>query len=112
MANYVIIKLKTKDDKEIERLNVVLDRMNIGNAFTTEQMNINWWNDINNNIKSSQKHLKPITLSQLKKNFTLACEVGCLLFNNESRVETKKYIEFILSHSDQIKVICNPNELL
>jgi hypothetical protein len=116
MGQLVIIRLKTKDDLGIIKINKLLKKAGIKNSFTTEQENINWCKDINTNPQSPQKHLKPITLEQLKGMFILWCTVGTLSFDvgfsRTSQAEAKKYAKFILEHEDLIEKLEGADELI
>lgn len=107
MGQLVVIRLKAKDDLGIIEVNKLLKKAGIKRTFTTEQDNINWFNDINNNPKSPQAHLKPITLKDLKGLFGLWCEPGVLsfdvAFSRTSQAEAKKFAKFILQHAERIK---------
>jgi hypothetical protein len=116
MGQLVIIRLKAKDDKGIIEVNKLLKKAGIKRTFTTEQDNINWFNDINNNPKSPQNHLKPITLKELKGLFGLWCEVGVLsfdvAFSRTSQAEAKRYAKFILQHADLIEKLEGALEMI
>jgi hypothetical protein len=106
MGQIVVIRLKTKDDKSITAVNKLVKRARIKKVFNTEQDNIDWCEDINNNPNSPQKHLKPITLERLKGLFNIWCEAGVMSFDvaysRTSQAEAKRYAKFILKHADHI----------
>jgi hypothetical protein len=116
MGQRVTIRLKAKDDKSITAVNKMLKKAGIKNSFTTEQENIDWVNDINTNPDSPQKHLKPITLEEIKKVLSIWCEVGALsldvAFSRTSQEEAKKYAEFILKNKDSIEGIQGGKDLV
>jgi len=116
MGQLVIIRLIAKDDKGIIEVNKLLKKAGIKRTFTTEADNIAWFNDINNNPKSPQAHLKPITLKELKGLFGLWCEVGVLsfdvAFSRTSQAEAKKFAKFILKHAERIKELQGAQEMI
>jgi hypothetical protein len=116
MGQLVIIRLKAKDDKSIIAVNKLAKKAGIKNSFNIEKDNIAWHEDINNNPQSPQKHLKPITLEQLKSMFTIWCEAGAMYFDvafsRTSQSEAKKYAKFIVKHVDLIESIENGDELI
>jgi len=107
MGQIVIIRLIKTDDKSIIEVNKLLKKAGIKRSFNTEEDNVAWVEDINNNPKSHQAHLKPITLDQLKGLFNIWCEPGVLsfdvAFSRTSQGEAKKFAEFILQHAVKIK---------
>jgi hypothetical protein len=115
MGQIVIIRLKTKDDHEIIKINKLCKKAGI-KSFTTEQDNIAWHKDINSNPKSPQRHLKPITLEKLKLMFSFWCEVGALsfdvAFSRTSQAEAKRYAKFILKHANLIKELQGAQSML
>lgn len=116
MGQLVYIKLNTQNDNEIEVLNKALVEMNIDNVFITNQMNIDWVNDINNNPNSKQKHLAPITLEELQNMFKTWTEIGQLSFDvgfdRTSQEEAEKYANFIVKYKNEINYIKGGNELI
>lgn len=116
MGQLVYIKLNTQDDKEIEALNKALSNMTIDNVFITNQMNIDWVDDINNNPNSHQKHLAPITLEELQDTFPMWTVIGQLSFDvgfdRTTQEEAEKYAEFILKHKNNIEYIKGGEELI
>jgi len=112
----VTIKLKTNDDSEINKLNLVLETMGIENMFVTEQSNIDWVNDINQNPESSLHRLKPITLDKLKDIFSMWCEVGRLdidvAFGRTSQEQIDLYSHFISEYKNDIEYIKNADDLI
>jgi len=116
MGQLVIIRLKDKSDKNITAVNKVLKKLKIKNSFTAEEDNIAWVEDINNNPDSAQKHLKPITLEELKKVFGLWCEAGSMsfdvAFSRTTQKEAKKYAAFIQANADLIESIASGDDLI
>lgn len=116
MGQMVVIRLKAKDDKSITAVNKLLKKARIDNSFITEQNNIDWLEDINTNPKSPQKHLKPLTLIQLKTMFNLYCEIGALnfdmAFGRTSQTLAKKYAKFILKYADLIQELQGAQSML
>jgi hypothetical protein len=116
MGQLVIIRLKAKDDKSITAVNKLLKKAGIKNSFITEEDNIAWIQDINNNPKSPQAHLRPLTVKQLKYIFGIWCEVGALhfdvAFSRTSQALAKRYAKFILKHADLIDQLQGANELI
>jgi hypothetical protein len=116
MSQIVIIRLKAKDNKSITAVNKLVKKARIKKVFNTEQDNIDWVQDINNNPNSPQKHLKPITLEALKGLFNIWCEAGVMSFDvaysRTSQAEAKRYAKFILKHADHIDRLEGAHELI
>jgi hypothetical protein len=105
-----------KPDADLKKINKYLETVGIQNDFTTEQMNIDWVEDINTNPKSHQKHLKPITLEELKETFKGETEVGQLsfdvAFSRTSQEEADNYARFIQDFKDDIASLQGADELI
>lgn len=104
----------------IDKLNKALDKMNIENSFTTEEDNINWLKDINENPESPQAHLKPsgrdLTMEELLRTFTIFTEVGLLTFDvaysRTSEEEAQKYLAFIRKYKNDLEYLKGAQELI
>jgi len=104
----------------VEKLNKVLDKMKIENAFTTEQDNISWLKDINENPGSPQAHLKPtdrdLTMEELLRLFPSLTEVGLMTFDvafsRTSEEEAQKYLAFIKKYKNSIEYLKGAQELI
>ena len=104
----------------VEILNRALETAKIDNTFITEQDNIDWLNDINQNSKSPQRHLKPedrdLTMEELIRIFPTYTEVGLLSFDvaysRTSEEEAQKYLGFIRKHKKDILYLRGADELV
>ena len=65
MSNHVRIRLKP--DATDDQINSINSRLSASHRFLTNQDLEDWVEDINTNPESPQKHLKPITIQELKK---------------------------------------------
>jgi len=119
MGQLVFIKLKTEEDSEIQKVNAILKDMGIETDFTMEKHNIDWLNDINTNVKSHQRHLKPddrdLELQELKDMFNHWTEVGLfqvdVAFGRTSEEQMQLIAKFIEENIDKIKYVQSGDEL-
>ncbi len=117
MGQLIAIKIKSKEDSEIDKFNVELEKLGIDNSFTAEHHNVEWVDDINNNPDSPQAHLKPITLEKLLETFPKEwTEIGVMAFDvafgRTSQEEIEKYLKFIKSHVENIEYINNGDDII
>lgn len=81
MSDMVRFKLNPEaGDEQIEAINAKLAATRLKRAykFITRHANQEWVDDINNNPKSPQSHLGPITMEELQQTFDTWAEVGLL----------------------------------
>jgi hypothetical protein len=117
MGQMVYIKLKK--DVNPEPINKFLEKHKL-NQFTVEEDNIWWLNDINNNPKSEQSHLKPadrdLTMDELKAWFSAWTEVNLMGFDvGYSRTSQKQidlYCQMILANLTEIEYIKGAKDVI
>lgn len=111
-----LVYIKMRPESNLVNINKYLETVGIQNAFTTEQMNIDWVDDINNNPNSPMNHLKPITLDKLKENFPSFTEIGQLSFDvafgRTEQEEADNYARFIVLFKDEIASLEGADELI
>lgn len=115
-----VIRIKTKDNANLNKLNASLEKMGLENAFLTPDDLINWVDSINNDPNSPQKHLKEkdvvYTIADLKKQFPYHTIVGQLdfdvAFGRTSEEDVKKYAQFITRNKVSIEHIKGGDSLI
>lgn len=115
-----LVYIKAKDGINLDELNKVLAKIEIQNSFTTEEDNISWLKDINDNPKSPQRHLKPknrdLTMEELQEIIPGWTEVGLLnfdvAFSRTDEETAQKYIVFIRDNQDSIDHLKGALELI
>lgn len=112
--------IKLKDVNGSSKMNKVLKQRGIEGAFLTEEMNLEWLEDINNNPESPHKHLKPenrnLTLEELKDMFTTWTVVGLyetdLYFGRTSKEQMELLAQFIYEYKGDIEYVAKSDILI
>lgn len=109
-----------KESVNPEEMNEILEDMNAKDSFITPKMNQEWLDDINNNVNSPQRHLKPsnrkLRMKELKELLSFFTEENVLKcdtkFYRAKQEEIEKLVKFICDNRDKIEDITGSGNII
>lgn len=112
--------VKLTKNQDVNAANRILYDMGIKNRFITDNDTRQWLDDINNNPKSPQRHLKPddrdLTIKELRNIFPIFTETGLfytdLYYGRTPVDQMQKIAQFIVEHPAMIEYITKVDTLI